>query len=1054
MKPLLLRQARRTLGVSESDDLSHLLAEMARIVQASAEASPAVLQLAAGLPALLKTVQSSYDQYEQSIELSRRSLDISSLEMVEVNNRLRADLTERSAAMEALRETIAQLLQQNGLDDGGDDEADLAALSARIGELVKQREEGRRELDALNHSLQQQKFALDQHAIVSITDTSGIIVYANDRFCEISGFARDELLGQNHRIVSSGRHTPEFFDDLWGTISTGKVWKGEICNRARAGHYYWVQATIVPFLDAEGLPVQYIAIRTDITERKRTETEIAAQLHFQSRLMESVPVPIYHKDLEGRYLGFNRAFLDFFDIDEDRNHWVGKTVFDLVPQAQAEFGHSRDKELFQTGGSQIFESQLTTRHGDVREVVYSKAAITRPNGEVIGLVGSILDITDRKRSEAAMMQAKELAEAANRAKSDFLANMSHEIRTPMNAIIGMTDLVLDTQLDAEQYDYLETIRLSANALLQIIDDILDFSKIEAGKLNIDNMPFHLPTLINETLRTIAVRVEQKGLILSQHTDEDLPQALIGDPGRLRQILLNLLGNSVKFTEHGSVTLRVSLESSVDDEVTLHFAVQDTGIGITEEQSRRIFEEFTQADTSTTRKYGGTGLGLSICKRLVGLMGGTIWVESLYGAGSTFHFTVTLKTSPAAEVTAQVTVPFGCKMLLVDDQEANLRLIQEFMADWRASFVATTSADEARRWLDQCAPADLPGMMVVDAQMPGMDGFELVRLLKANPRYRTLPVLMLTSDGARGDAEKCRLLGIDAYLTKPVTQTDLLQTLSRVLGRGEGAKDKKLLTRHVLREEHVPLRILVAEDQPMNQKLMSILIDKWGHVPVMASNGEEAVALVRQGGFDLILMDMQMPVLGGLEATTQIRTLEADEQRDPVPIYALSAAAMQEDRAAGMAVGLDGYLTKPVNQKALFELIHQIQQAKPAMARPLQEKAPASTEAYDYAAALKKVDPDVFALIGADFLQDCADDCKRVTAAVSSGDYEAVLLAVHALRNDVGHFNAQRLVDMAREMERQAKSQQLPSADELQRLESEFACLLSAVKVACETADFH
>ncbi|MBX9848951.1 MAG: response regulator [Rhodocyclaceae bacterium] len=1014
MKRLLFRQLKRIFGwQSELEIQAHLKALRALT---EAHGTPEQQAFVSNLPQLLERVQGSYDQYERDLDLRSRSLDISSEEMAQTNSRLRAELTARSQAIAALRTTANDLLKHSDLPALAPDDEDLASLSRLMSDLVEQREASRRELDASNLSLQQQKFALDQHAIVSITDVHGNIIYANDRFCEISGYSIDELLGKNHRVIGSGNHTPEFFTDMWDTISAGKVWRGEINNRSKNGHLYWVQATIVPFLGDNGKPVQYIAIRTDITARKRNEREIAAQLHFQNQLMESVPVPLYYKDVTGRYLGFNRAFLDFFGIE--RKAWIGKTGFDLLPPAQAEFGNQRDLEMFAHGGRQVFESQLTVRNGEVRDVIYSKAALTQQNGVITGLVGSILDITDRKRSESAILHAKEVAEAANKSKSDFLANMSHEIRTPMNAIIGMSELALDTDLNAEQHDYLDTIRLSADALLQIIDDILDFSKIEAGKMSIDAMAFDLSTLVNETLKTIGVRAQQKQLQLQHDIDFRTPQYLIGDPGRLRQILLNLLGNAVKFTDQGAVTLKVLLDHDDADQVVLHFAVSDTGIGISAEQQQHIFEAFAQADTSTTRKYGGTGLGLSICTRLVNLMGGRIWVESKPGLGSTFHFTTTLTRDFALHAQVAAMAPRGKRILVVDDNDINLRMVSEALKGWEVEVMTAHGGAAALRLLN-AAGSPRPDLVILDAHMPIMSGFDLAIAMKADPGLNDLPLVMLTSAGMRGDAERCRQLGIDAYLTKPITQADLVQALHRVLSHEPGPEDMTapLVTRHSLREESLQLSILLAEDQPLNQKLMQTMLTKWGHATQVVADGQAAVEAAKHQDFDLILMDMQMPVMGGLDATAAIRHFEQLEGRSRRPIYALTAAALQEDKVRGMAAGLDGYLTKPLRQKELLALIHTLQNA-PARIVP-------AMESFDYAAALDSADAEIVTIVGADFLELWPRDLERIETALAQMQWDVVQRLAHTLRSNVALFGDSPLVEGLLRLEKHAQEGSCP-----------------------------
>jgi PAS domain S-box-containing protein len=696
---------------------------------------------------------------------------------------LRSELQMRQRALESLRGVLNsfQTTGESGAVPLASD--DLDALTARLLALMKERDLGHRALD-------NQKFALDQHAIVSITNLQGEITYANDRFCEISGYTRSELIGVNHRIVNSGYHPPEVFTSMWQRISQGKVWHGEVRNRAKSGDVYWVAATIVPLMGVDGLPEQYIGIRTDITARKNFETQLAEQLGFVEVLLEATPTAIYLKDIEGRYLRFNKAFEVLFGIE--RSQWIGKTVFELVPGAAAAMMHAKDQELFDSRVVQTYEASFTNRKtGAVREGLYWKAPLTNVDGKVTALVGTILDVTEKNQLENELRDAKRVAEAASQAKSDFLANMSHEIRTPMNGVIGMTDLALDTTLTASQREYLSTVKSSAQSLMVILNDILDFSKIEAGKLNIEAVEFTLSTTVTETLKSIQARADKKGLSLQCQLSPDLPSKVVGDPGRIRQVLTNLCDNAIKFTAHGGVTVDVQCKADSPEGFELTWSVRDTGIGIAAEKQQGVFEAFTQADTSTTRQFGGTGLGLTICARLVELMGGRIWVESEPGLGSTFFFTVRVQAAKA-----------------------------------------------------------------------------------------------------------------------PVSVTP-----KPILPQASGLR---------------PLQVLLVEDHPINQMLATTLLKKWGHTVVLAKNGQEAVDLFPSQMWDLVLMDMQMPVMGGLEATRCIRTNEPQGQR--TPIVAMTANAMESDQRACLEAGMDAHLAKPFSAAALQEVIAKSVRLQPASTR--------------------------------------------------------------------------------------------------------------------------
>ncbi len=908
MHKTLQRQLKRSLGIGDEAELSALLAAL----QAeAAHAAPALRPLLAGFGDLLSKVDASYEQYERDLELRTRSLEISSAELSSANDKLRDSLRDHENALGSLRQAIHDLLpeeQRTSAASLADD--DIAALSERIAAVIAENELGRRELA-------NQKFALDQHAIVSITDPQGTILYANDRFCEISGYPREFLIGKNHRIINSGTHPPELFQDMWQTITAGRVWRGEVCNRTASGGLYWVSATIVPLLGAGGAPERYIAIRTDISDRKRMEVQLSEQLHLVEELIETIPLPIYLKDTAGRYVRLNRAFETFFQVS--RESFIGRTLHDLLPLEDARLHAEKDAELFACRGTQSYEAIVHSRDGMLHNAVYHKAILTRHDGSVSGLLGTIVDITDRKRAEIESLHAKEAAEAASRAKSDFLANMSHEIRTPMNGVIGMTDLALDTPLNPEQREYLSIVKSSAESLLTIINDILDFSKIEAGKLLIESIPFDLHRLISDTLKPLALRAHETGLELLNDVPADIPRFVEGDPSRIRQVLVNLVGNAIKFTQRGEIALGAELMRQQDGQAIIHFAVSDTGIGIAPDKQEHIFDAFSQEDSSTTRKYGGTGLGLSISRRLVELMGGNMWLRSTLGRGSTFHFSITLRLGEESAATATTAVNVaGHHILIVDDNATNRRILRSMLATLQISATDVASGEEALALMQ--AGLEHFDCILLDAQMPGLDGYALARRLHAE-HPDLPPMLMLSSGALRGDALRCQESGIAGFFSKPIASDELVAALGRLFAPQEGAgKPEKppLLTRHTLREASQALRILLVEDHPTNQKLALGLLAKWGHDAVLAQNGQEALDILATQSFDLILMDMQMPVMGGIEATRHIRASEALQQGRRTPIIAMTAAAMQDDRDACLAAGMDDYISKPIKVKELQE----------------------------------------------------------------------------------------------------------------------------------------
>jgi PAS domain S-box-containing protein len=789
-------------------------------------------------------------------------------------------------------------------------------------------------LDEKNSRIRKLTAAVDQSAnSIVITTPQGDIEYVNPYFCATTGYSFDEVVGQNPRILGATTASPDKYRELWQLVLNGRQWAGEFLNRKKNGELFWEQATISPVLDDNGAITSLIAIKVDITERKRAEEE--------------------------------------------------------------------------------------------------------------------------------MRQAKEQAEAASHAKSEFLANMSHEIRTPMNGVIGMSDLLADTPLNDEQRQFMDAIRLSADHLMEIINDILDFSKIEAGKMELDKAPFLLRSFLGTTLRLLAGTAAEKGLELTVTVDSDVPDALEGDPGRVRQILLNLLSNAIKFSSSGEIRVDVGLEARTDSALLVRFSVRDQGIGIPEEKLERVFEAFTQADISTSKSYGGTGLGLTICRHLAQMMGGRIWVESSPGAGSTFSFTVLLPEHERDRRTAADLKSFsGLAAMVVDDNQTNRFYLSTLLTTLGFTVREACRADAALAEL--CLARDearLPDVLLVDLCMPGGDGWSLMESLKSLEGFDAVHRVLMPSVGMRGDAERCRELGVDGYLVKPVVSDEFHELLNRVLGLEEQRSERWPVTRHQIREEQLRLALLVVDDVEINRMVARAILERMGHDVTCAASGGDALKLLETQAFAAVFMDIQMPEMDGLQTTAAIRARELSSGGQRLPIIAMTAYAMSSDRDRCLAAGMDGYVTKPVKPDRIREELERFTDIQRHgneaattvlggsvhMAKEV-EKPPASLAepeipVFDRAGLVERLGgEDLVARFLAKFRVAMPGYLDKLRAELESGSADAVRATAHAIKGLAANIGAEQLRQVALDMEMAAK------AGDFARL----ALLMECLTASCAT----
>jgi two-component system, sensor histidine kinase and response regulator len=806
-----------------------------------------------------------------------------------------------------------------------------------------------------------------------------------------------------------------------------------------------------------------LELEQEVADRQRAQEALHESERRIRLLLDSTAEAIFGLDRDGKCTFCNPATLRLLGY-ENGSALLGKFAHDVMHHSHADgtphpAEECRIVESRRLGQGIHLDDEVFWRSDGTSFPVEFWAYPIRKEGEIVGAVVTFLDITERKGAEAALRDAKEAAEAGNRAKSEFLANMSHEIRTPMNGIIGMTDLALNTTLTAEQRDYLNLVKSSADSLLHVINDILDFSKIEAGKLEIEKTEFEIRDLFRDTLKTLAQRTGGKSLEISARVSPKIPKILIGDPTRLRQLIVNLIGNAIKFTEEGNIVLDTELEAIAGEEVRLHISISDTGMGIPQEKQHLIFDSFAQADGSTTRRFGGTGLGLTISRQLAELMGGRMWVESEIGRGSTFHFTCVFQQGIAItsdqERIAGHALP-GLNVLVVDNNPINGEIFAEMLTNWRMNPTLTDSGASALDLLEAAKNAGHAFRIVLlDALMPNIDGFQVLRRIQSNPSLAGAVIMLLSGNHHLADTDRCRQLGVKLCLTKPVGQSELLDAILSALGLV--AAEERLIQSSVLprreRPKGRPLNILVSEDNIVNQKLAIRLLEKAGHRVTLASTGREAVAAWENAGtpgFDIVLMDIQMPEMDGMEATAAIRDREKKSGKH-IPILAMTAHAMRGDKERCLANGMDGYISKPIHPNGLFAEIERCLGAT-ERSSALTQNPQESREQIDRVSLLERVEGDQELLTEMIhlFQEDAPHLLAAMRDALQRGDMDVLERSAHSLKGAVSNLSAKATAAAALQLEKDAKNKNVESAKgSLVEVERAVKQLLPALAEFCQ-----
>ncbi len=901
-------------------------------------------------------------------------------------------------------------------------------LRRHLVELERSLFEQRRAQDALRNSemfYQALVESLPQNILRK--DTQGRFVFANQKFCASLGKSLDEVLGKNDWDFFPPHLAEKYHRDDLRVMSTRQVVDTIEANQTPQGDRIFVHVIKTPLYDAADNVVGIQGIFWDVTERKKTEEALAYERDLLRALLDNIPDRIYFKDVKSRFLRISSSMARRLGV-QDPLDVLGKTDFDFYPQTLAQEFFNDEQRIILTGQPLINKlERIIDRDGRESWASVTKVPLYNKAGTVTGIIGISRDVTKLKEAESALEHARDAALEHARIKSEFLANMSHEIRTPMNAITGMTDLLSDTELDEEQREFVDTIHSSTDTLLGIINDILDYSKLEAGKLSVETLDFDLREVVEDTAEMLAQRAQSKKVELVHSIDDGVPTALRGDPRRVRQVLSNLVTNAVKFTEKGEVVIRVSRQNETERDVGIHISITDSGIGMSSKTLPLIFRSFTQADGSTTRKYGGTGLGLAISKQLVEMMRGQIGVESTLGKGSTFWFDLTFeKQAHAAAEDADLPDFHNLRVLVVDDNATSRHTLQHQLERWRfRSAIATDAADALTQLRAAAAENDPYAIVLLDMQMPGMDGLTLASAIKNEPTLARTRTIILAPFGQRLDHELMEESGVSQCVIKPAKRSRLLDALV-------SSTDATFTTApHVTARETIPavrpnpaaksLRILLAEDNAVNQKLALRQLHKLGYEAEAVSNGAEVLQEFERSSYDVILMDCQMPEMDGYEVTRKIREFEKQNPARPTPAYiiAITAHALEGDREHCLSAGMNDYLTKPLHIAHLEAALTRALRRRPG---PMVSAAALDPVCI---AGLKELrepgQPDPLVELAELFNRESETCMQRVEGASAQRDANTAARAAHSLKGSASNLGAHRLASLCAAMEESAKN---------------------------------